>query len=202
MTDPSIVFRTDRLDVRPWRGGEAALLFDIRRRPEVARWMSDGQAWLDVSVATEHIQAWEARAAADDRLGNWAIVPRDLGTPVGTVLLDRLGDGEEVECGWYLHPDHTGHGYASEAARGVLEHAWREGFERVHAIMWPGNEPSSRVCRAIGMRDLGEVPDPWYGTEDEPTSPMFLAERPSRGARGYRATSDGREDGPDRGHRS
>lgn len=98
--------------------------------------------------------------------------------PVGTVLLEPLDDdGREFECGWYLHPDHTGLGYVSEAARELLDHAWALGLDRVHAIMWPGNEPSVRVCRAIGMRDLGTVPDPWYGTEDEPTSPMFLAER-------------------------
>lgn len=49
----------------------------------------------------------------------------------------------------------------------------------VYAIMWPGNEPSAAVCRAIEMHDIGDSPDPWYGTPEEPTSPMFVAERPT-----------------------
>lgn len=180
MTETEALFVTDRLDVRPWRDDEAPILFDIRRNAEVARWLDDPRPWTSLDQAHDHIAGWRAAARTDDGLGDWAVVPRDLGVPVGTVRLARLGDGSDVECGWYLHPDHTGKGYAAEAARGALAHAWRLGLARVHAIMWPDNEASARVARAAGMRDLGEVADPWYGTDEYPTSRMFLAERPEQ----------------------
>ncbi len=85
-------------------------------------------------------------------------------TPIGSVSLQLIphGDGE-VEIGWVLHPDAWGRGHAREAARAVLAHGLSIGLSRIWALMWPDNEPSARVCRAIGMHDLGVRPDPWYG---------------------------------------
>ena len=55
----------------------------------------------------------------------------------------------------------------------MLEHAADAGLTRVLAIMWPHNDASARVCRAIGMDELGVVADPWYGSPEDPDSLMF-----------------------------
>lgn len=167
-------FTTERTEVRPWRREEAARLLDIRRRPEVARWLSDPTPWTELATAEEHIAAWEERAAAPDGFGTAAIVPFTTGVPVGTVKIDRLpGDEGELEVGWTLHPDATGQGYAREAARGAVELARLRGVARLWAVMWPDNHASARVCLALGMEDLGVIDDPWYGTDEEPTSRIF-----------------------------
>ena len=94
---------------------------------------------------------------------------------MGTVSCGRLPGSDEVEIGWYLHPDSEGHGYATEAARALLSRTLAGAVDRVWAIMWPHNEPSARVAGSIGMNDLGVVTDPWYGTDVEPTSRIFRA---------------------------
>lgn len=166
---------TGRLELRPWRPEEAELLFDIRSRPEVARWMSVQTPWADVDVARERIATWAAEM--DDPLAVLAIVPTRVGHPVGSVSLGRVPGDDEVEIGWTLHPDHTGHGYAREAAAAMLARAEAAGVPRVWAIMWPDNDRSAHVARSIGMTDLGVVPDPWYGSPEEPDSLMFRWER-------------------------
>jgi RimJ/RimL family protein N-acetyltransferase len=174
-----VLFTTPRLAVRPWDLAEAPRLFDIRSRESVAQWLSDPAPWADLAVATEHIERWATRIATCPPFGSWAIVPRDTDVPVGTVSLNRLpNDDVEVEIGWYLHPDAVGHGWAREAAAGMLVHAFAHGIDRVWAIMWPHNDASAAVARAIGMMDLGVIPDPWYGEPDTPDSLMFRIDRP------------------------
>lgn len=84
-----------------------------------------------------------------------------------------------MEIGWYLHPDSEGHGFASEAAEALLTHVLHAPIDRVWAVMWPQNEASARVAASIGMADQGVINDPFYGSEEEPTSRVFVAERTS-----------------------
>lgn len=176
--------KTDRLHLRPWEETEAARLLDIRKRREVAKWLSDPTPWTELSTALEKIADWRLTTRGPGPLGVWAIVPEDAETgtmvPAGTVSLGQLPRSQEVEIGWYLHPDSSGKGYAAEAAGALLDRALACGLANVWAIMWPENEASARVARSIGMEDLGVVDDPWYGTESDPKSRMFRAARESR----------------------
>lgn len=171
---PDVLAVTSRLVLRLWCPDEAARLYDIRRRPDVARWLGDPTPWNDQTAAQEEINRWAALHAAADPYGVWAVVPGDDAPPAGSVSLNQLPGDTEVEIGWYLHPDSTGHGYASEAAGALLAHAvdhWA--VPRVWAVMWPHNSASARVATTIGMTDLGVVEDPWYGTAEAPNSQMF-----------------------------
>jgi RimJ/RimL family protein N-acetyltransferase len=167
---------TPRLVIRRWNKAEAPILLGIRSRTEVARWMADTTPWSQIQQAHDAIFKWNTELDADSRLGTWAIAPIETGTAVGWVSLRLLpGDTHEIEIGWVLDPDATGQGYAIEAAVALLEHAKNMGLKRVWALMWPGNEPSARVARTIGMTDLGVDDDPWYGG----TSHIFRWELPA-----------------------
>lgn len=171
-----IQIRTERLTLRQWYFDDADALLEIRSLPEVSKWLSSPDVWTGIDEAL----GWIHRSAQpDDTLGEWALVPHSLGQPIGSASLHRTPDDSEFEIGWFLHPDHAGKGYASEAARGVLDHAWRAEVKRVWAIMWPNNDASARLAAAIGMTDLGVIDDPWYGSEEEPTSRMFRIDRPA-----------------------
>lgn len=134
MVEPQSSYASERLIMRPWRNAEADRLLDIRSRRGVVRWLSDPDPWTDVATAQQAIAGWAHRRPP---LGVWAIVPKAAGVPAGTVSLGLLPDGDEVEIGWYLHPDSQGRGYAREAARAALRHALANGVWRVWAIMWP-----------------------------------------------------------------
>lgn len=158
------IYETERTIVRLWREGEADRVFDILSREEVARWLGTAaEPMSDRAQALERIAVWRERTAADPRLGTWAIELKATGVAVGSVTLALLPDGDgEVEVGWHLHPDAWGRGLASEAARGALAKGFAAGLPRIYAVTHVTNAPSIRVCRAIGMRDLGVVHDRWY----------------------------------------
>ena len=162
------VFETERTVVRPWRDDEVDFVFDVLRRPDVTQWFGTPTALAEPAEAAARMAGWRAATDADPLVGTWAIEARATGAPVGCVLLKRVLPGrEEMEVGWWLHPDHTGNGYAREAALGAIGKAFADGAPEVFAVTHTTNEPSKRVARAIGMRDLGVVVDRWYPGESQ-----------------------------------
>ncbi|EWT03283.1 acetyltransferase [Intrasporangium oryzae NRRL B-24470] len=159
--------RTERLTIRPWSHDEAARLLDILSRVEVVQWLGDGEPVLmkDLEEAHARIDRYAVRNESAP-LGFSAIEVNETGQVAGTVLLSVLPNSEagEVEVGWHLHPDSWGHGYATEAAAAVVQHGFDAGLPELYAITHTTNEPSQRVCRRLGMEDLG-VLERWYAGE-------------------------------------
>ncbi|MGY1745871.1 GNAT family N-acetyltransferase [Blastococcus sp. SYSU D00695] len=159
------LLRTARLRLRPWttRRDDLARLTDLYGRDEVTRWLGGSPSVTPVEL----VSRWRTVSEVDPRHGCWAI---EIGNPpraAGTVLLKPLPGGVgEVEVGWHLHPDSWGHGYATEAARAVIERAFGAGIAEVYAVVRPGNVASAAVCRRLGMEPLGLLRR-WYGTELE-----------------------------------
>jgi RimJ/RimL family protein N-acetyltransferase len=59
----------------------------------------------------------------------------------------------QAELGWVLDPTHTGHGYATEAVRGILEYCFTSlGVRRVVASCFLANDTSWRLMERVGMR--------------------------------------------------
>jgi RimJ/RimL family protein N-acetyltransferase len=154
-----VVAETARTRIRGWRPEESDRFFDIYRRWEVSRWLGSAPAAMqEPDEADARIARWAELNAADRSVGRWAVERKDDGVVVGTVLLVRLPDGDgELEVGWHLHPDSWGHGYASEAARAVLDRAFTAGVPEVLAVVRPDNAASLAVCRRIGMSSLGRT---------------------------------------------
>ena len=155
---------TDRLTIRPWRVEEAPRLLDILGRMEVMKWLGDGEPVLmtDLDQARQRVARYAA-LSAQPPLGLWAAEVRETGQVAGTMLLLELPGTEshEVEIGWHLHPDSWGRGYASEAGRALLGHAFGAGLPEVLAVTHTDNHASQAVCRRIGMHDEGVV-EKWY----------------------------------------
>ena len=158
------LLRTPRLVLRTWQQDDLDAFYDLYSRWEVMRRLGahPRRVLADVDEARTRIDRWRAREAPP--LGLWAIVPTGASAPVGTVLLlplaDAAGPTDEVEVGWHLHPDHWGHGYATEAATALLAEA---GLPRVLALTDPDNDRSQAVARRLGMADEG-LTVRWFGT--------------------------------------
>ena len=161
--------RTDRLLIRPWREDEAPRLFDILRREEIVRWLGHPRTLETVEEAREKI----TKMAMDLPLGEWAMEVVATGEVAGSIMLvpipnSQQADGSSlVQVGWYAHPDATGQGYTTEAARAVLEYGLASGLAEIRALTHTDNYPSMRVCDRLGMTYLGITED-WY--DDAPSS--------------------------------
>ena len=156
------LLRTERLRVRPWTTDpvDLARLGDLYDREELTRWLGGALSMPPAQL----VERWDTVHALDDRYGAWAIERPD-GVAAGTVLFKPLPNGVgEVEVGWHLHPDSWGRGYATEAARAVIDRGFRAGVPEVYAVVRPGNAASVAVCRRLGMQPLGRLRR-WYDVE-------------------------------------
>lgn len=162
------MFETERCIVREWRSEEAPRAFDIYRRWEVAQWLGATPQALETPEQGERLIArWNELDAERPDEGRWAIERKSDGVVVGTALLLRLPAGQdEFEVGWHLHPDCWGNGYATEAARGVIDLAFARGLAEIFAVVRPDNAASIAVARRLGMEHLGRT-DRYYDTELE-----------------------------------
>ena len=170
-------YRTERLVVRDWVVDDAPAALGIYGRDEVTRWLGAPpmQSVMSLEAMREGVGRMIARNAERPGFGLWPTVRSDDGALVGATLLAPVRDGDgAVEIGWHFNPDYWGHGYATEAARGVLELAFgSRDLDRVIAVVYPGNARSLAVCRRLGMIHDGRT-DRYYGV----TLELFSLTRP------------------------
>lgn len=130
-------------------------------------WFDGPQHWMRLRIR----QLREAPA-----LDRWLLHPMILSRPDGD-LAARTMVGH---CGYHGAPDESGmveigytvaepyrrRGYAIEAARGLIRHAFsHEQITRVRACIRPDNEPSLALVAKLGFRRVGEQMDEIDGLE-------------------------------------
>jgi RimJ/RimL family protein N-acetyltransferase len=74
---------------------------------------------------------------------------------------------DAVEVGYTVFPEHRRRGYATEAVRGLIEHARGQGVHRFVASVGPDNEPSLALVRRLGFVEVGRHWDDEDGEELE-----------------------------------
>ena len=91
----------------------------------------------------------------------WLIVREDTGEAVGSVALGGPPDASgAVLVGYTVYPEHEGHGFATEAVRGMIGWAFRQpGVREVRALAPVWNTPALRVAENVGMRPVGPDED-------------------------------------------
>jgi [ribosomal protein S5]-alanine N-acetyltransferase len=148
---------TERLELRPMRAEDATPLLAVFTDPAVMAAFGRGP------FTEAEMEAWVARNLQhQDRhgYGLFTIVRRDDGLVIGDTGLEWTElDGEDVaELGYDLRSDAWGHGYATEAAAAVRDHAFeRLGLPRLVSFVRASNERSARVAERLGMRRLREI---------------------------------------------
>lgn len=142
---------TDRLIIRPIRKGDREDFFAYRSHPEVTKFQSFRPAQI------EDIDAFilQMESALPNIPGQWyqaAICLKKGGRMIGDAGMHFI-DGEQVEIGYTLSPDHQGKGYAAEAVHAVLGYLFGIlGKHRVFASVDPDNTHSIALLERLGFR--------------------------------------------------
>lgn len=157
---PEYPIRTERLLLRPHRAGDLEDLLRYHGDPDVVRYIP----W-PVRDRAQTAAALESRLAQGEVTaeGQWLVLAIELtpaptdpeaGRVIGEVLL-KLDDVTHArgELGYAIAADTEGRGYATEAARAVLDLAFGPfGLHRVVARLDARNAPSARLLTRLGMR--------------------------------------------------
>jgi RimJ/RimL family protein N-acetyltransferase len=143
---------TNRLIVRPFRPDDWRDLLAYLSLPEIYAFEPG-----------DPVDAEQARALADDRSRGrafWAVDLRAERRMVGHLYFHRVEPAElqTYELGYIFNPGDQGRGYATEAARALVGHAFAMmAAHRVVAHCNPANTASWRLLERIGFVREGHL---------------------------------------------
>ena len=145
---------TERLLLRAFEDRDVDAVFDLRSRPEVALYTYwEPQTEVQAREALEKRIGFRALRDEGDVLA-LASEMKTTGEVVGDVVIQWVSREHALgEIGFIVHPDHQGHGYATEMTRPLLCIAFEDvGLHRVIGRAEARNTASARVMEKLGMR--------------------------------------------------
>jgi RimJ/RimL family protein N-acetyltransferase len=161
---PAYPLQTERLLLRPFAATDFDALLAIQSRADVARYLYwDPRTAAEVREALDLKVRSTAIVAEGDNI-SLAAVLQATGELIGECSLRWVSsEHRQAEIGFILHPDHHGHGYATEAAAALLALAFDE--LRVHRVIGrleARNTASARVLERLGMRQEAHLVENEY----------------------------------------
>jgi len=166
-------FETQRLILRDWHPTEDARhAMDIYGDARVMAWMEGATKDASLRQVQGRLQRYARHAErSKDGLRTWAVVQKDIGRVIGSVVLTKLPDMAEVredhipepiegglpteyvEIGWHFRPSSWGFGYATEAAFCIASHSFETlRLPMLLAVTQPENTRSIALIERLGMR--------------------------------------------------
>ena len=150
----TMTFETSRLLARPLELSDHEAFHRIWGDPRVIWWGATPDAAASTRKLAEILERGRHLQAGQ---GWFAVIDKATGLIVGDVVLTPYVTEPDIEIGWHFVHDSWGHGYATEAARGLVRHAYeRVAVPRLVADIVPDNLRSMRVASKLGMRRIGE----------------------------------------------
>lgn len=162
------LFETPRLFARRLDEGDIEALFAVYGDADAMRFVGDGEPlcredcaeWAEVTRRNYAIRGY----------GMAALILCETGEVVGFCGLVHPGGQQDVELKYALKRTFWGLGFATEAARGMLDYGAKTlGRTKVIATIYPENRASERVLTKIGMTFVEDR------TEDDGTVTRVLA---------------------------
>jgi len=149
---------TERLELRPLPAGAAAALPDDRDAAARILGATLAPSWPQDDL----LDVLPSQAAAEpdlERFGVWVMIERRTNAVAGDIgFIGPPGDDGSVEVGYSVIPDRRSRGYATEAARAILDWVLRQpGVRTVVARCDEGNVPSIRTLERVGFARVGEA---------------------------------------------
>ena len=155
-TESSLLIETDRLELRPIRRDDAQFLFPVLSDPTLYEYTGE-EPPASVSALRELYASREARRSPDGRelWLNWMIRIRASSEAIGYVQSSVAPLGADLA--WGVGSPWQSRGYASEAAKAVINWLWAMGVTRIRASINLYHAASRKVAINAGLRRTDEI---------------------------------------------
>ncbi len=155
---PWNILETERCIVRETTVADVDEFYRIYAEPSITRYMD--RLYDTPEEERAYMQEYIKKIYGFYGYGMWSIVQKGMGRVIGRAGLSwREGFGLP-EIGFMIEAPNQRRGYAYEVCRAVMEYGMGElGFEKIQALVEPGNEASAALCRKLGMEWEDRVED-------------------------------------------
>ena len=131
---------------------DAVDIFDYASRPEVSypAGFPPVKTLEDEIYYLEHILP--ERNQKENLPVGYGIVVKGTDTVIGSVDFNHRHEDDVLEIGYILHPDYWGRGYVPEAARALIDLAFKElNLHKIELSCFGYNFQSQRVAEKLGF---------------------------------------------------
>lgn len=149
---------TQRLTLRRFTMDDAQNMYhNWASDPEVTKFLT-WPAHSSVEITKMVLGDWVTNYTRND-FYQWAIVPKALGQPIGSIsVVDKNDAAQLVHIGYCIGKEWWHRGYMSEALKAVMDFFFEEvGVNRVETRHDPNNPHSGGVMRKCGMKYEGTL---------------------------------------------
>jgi RimJ/RimL family protein N-acetyltransferase len=146
------ILETERLSLREMTTADAPVLVEILNEPAFIEFVAD-RGVRTVADAEKFIEEKFLASYAQHGFGFYMVELKGSGEPIGMCGLIKRETLEDVDIGFSIFERFWGKGYATEAARALMQHGLtRLGLPRIVGVTAPHNERSAAVLEKLGLR--------------------------------------------------
>lgn len=158
------ILETPRLLIRPFETYDAHELFDMDKNPNVHQylWQTPSKN-IDESITI--IQNLH-KQYSENKIGRFATILKETNEFIGWTGIKYINDHVEngntnfYDYGYRLKENHWNKGYATEASRAWLEHAFNKmNIDEMNAYTHAENGASNHVLNKVGFQFIEDYPD-------------------------------------------
>ena len=159
------VLQTERLALREFTVDDDAFILDLLNQPSFLHYIGDRNV-RTLADARNYIEQGPLASYREPGYGLYVVTLSGEHTRIGMCGIVHKPWLAAPDIAYAFLPQFEGKGYASEAARAVLEHARSEfGVDAVLGVVTPDNQGSMRVLQKLGFKRESTVVDPRTDTE-------------------------------------
>jgi RimJ/RimL family protein N-acetyltransferase len=148
---------TERLELRPMSPDDAEEMFVVLADDALYAVIGGDPPSLDELRDRYTRQAVGHSADGTETWHNWILRQRDDGAAIGFVQATVVGSTAEVA--WLVGVPWQGRGFATEAARAVVDWLMAGGVTTIKAHVASGHLPSELVAERIGLAVTDDIED-------------------------------------------
>ena len=153
MSDSISKLETDRLNLSSFNQMDKSKIVSLANNYEIAKnlgrmpypYQKDDAEFFLTNVVTTEV--------------TWKISLKETGEMIGTIGLKPVINNMVSELGFWYGQEFWGYGYATEAAKAVIEHAFHDlNLTKIIAGHFVANPASGKVLKKLGFLQIGRSP--------------------------------------------
>lgn len=148
----TILIETPRLILRKFESADVIPVFEnITSDDKLIRYMTWSKH--ENIESTRELVEWWLPQYDNTSFYRWAIVPREIGVPIGVIAVVNIDErAENFEIGYYIGSKWWNHGFATEAFKSIIQFLFNEvRVGRIEACSNVINKQSCRVLEKCGL---------------------------------------------------
>ena len=148
------MFQTERLHLRKINPEDAPFVFELLNSPGWLKYIGD-RGISDLKKAEAYIEE-RYLPSYKNGLGNFIVVHKGSGKPIGSCGLYKRDNLEYPDIGFAFLPEFLGKGYGYEAASAMLKYALTDlKLEKVLGFTVDYNVASIKLLEKLGLKNVG-----------------------------------------------